>query len=151
MSSDEDVPAPSPSAAVLARRASREVKPMREESGSDEDAEEPEEWEEDDETSSEEGEGVEEERISNAQRGRVRLHGVMQSSAGLEVDDDRRKSLGEKGWARRSVVVRGVEPSGAAVFEAGARGVFTARARKARPSGRRSCSSSQRAVKNTPV
>eukprot|EP00964_Phaeocystis_antarctica_P066282 scaffold40039_cov67-Phaeocystis_antarctica.AAC.1 len=48
----------------------------------------PEEWEDDDETSSEEGEGVEEERISNAQRGRVRLHGVMQSSAGLEVDDD---------------------------------------------------------------
>eukprot|EP00964_Phaeocystis_antarctica_P046825 scaffold27070_cov63-Phaeocystis_antarctica.AAC.3 len=66
MSSDEDVPAPSPSAAVLARRASREVKPMREESGSDEDAEEPEEWEDDDETSSEEGESVEEERISNA-------------------------------------------------------------------------------------
>jgi hypothetical protein len=29
---------------VLARRASLEVKPMREESGSDEDAEEPEEW-----------------------------------------------------------------------------------------------------------
>ena len=26
--------------------------------------------------------------------------------------------VGEKGWARRSVVVRGVEPSGAAVFEA---------------------------------
>ena len=44
MSSDEDVPAPCPSATVLARRASREVKPMREESGSDEDAEEPEEW-----------------------------------------------------------------------------------------------------------
>ena len=39
MRSDEDVPAPSPSATVLARRASREVKPMREESGSDEDAE----------------------------------------------------------------------------------------------------------------
>ena len=36
---------------VLARRASREVKPMREESSSDEDAEEPEEWEDDDETS----------------------------------------------------------------------------------------------------
>ena len=51
MSSDEGVPAPSPSAAVLARRASREVKPMREESSSDEDAEEPEEWEDDDETS----------------------------------------------------------------------------------------------------
>ena len=42
MSSDEDVPAPSPAAAVLARRASREVKPIREESGSDDDAEEPE-------------------------------------------------------------------------------------------------------------
>ena len=42
-SSDEDVPASSPAAAVLARRASCEVKPMCEESGSDEDAEEPEE------------------------------------------------------------------------------------------------------------
>jgi hypothetical protein len=65
-----------------------------------------------------EEEGEEEERVSNAQRGRVRLHGVVQSSTGLEVDDDRRKSLGEKGWARRSVVVRAVGPSGAAVFEA---------------------------------
>jgi len=40
MSSDEDVPAPSPSVAVVARlvarRASREAKSMREESGSDE-------------------------------------------------------------------------------------------------------------------
>ena len=46
MSSDEDVPAPSPSAAVRRAGASRElceVKPMREESGSDEDAGEPEE------------------------------------------------------------------------------------------------------------
>jgi hypothetical protein len=42
-SGDEDVP--SPAAAVLARRASRKVKPLHEESGSDEDAEEPEEWE----------------------------------------------------------------------------------------------------------
>ena len=40
------------------RVAGREAKSMREESGSDEDAEEPEEWEDDDETSSEEGEGV---------------------------------------------------------------------------------------------
>ena len=118
MSSDEDEPAPSPSATVLARRASRVVKPMREESSSDDDAEEPEEWEGADETSCSEEEGEEVERVSNAQRGRARLHGVMQSSAGLEVDDDRRKSLGEKGWARRAVVVRSVEPSGAAVFEA---------------------------------
>ena len=74
--------------------------------------------ERDDEASSSEEDGEEEERVSNAQRGRVRLHGVVQSSTGLEVDDDRRKSLGEKGWARRSVVVRAVGPSGAAVFEA---------------------------------
>ena len=115
-SSEEDVPAPSPSAAVVARRAGREAKSMREESGSDKDAEEPEEWDDDGEASSDEGESDEEARVSNAQRGRVRLHGVSQSSAGLEVDDDRRKSLGEKGWARRAVVpvVRGVEPSGAA-------------------------------------
>ena len=66
MSSDEDVPAPSPSAAVLARRASRKVKPMREESGSDEDAQEPEDWEDDDEASSEEDESDEEVRVSNA-------------------------------------------------------------------------------------
>ena len=118
MSSDEDEPAPSPSATVLARRASRVVKPMREESSSDDDAEEPEEWEGADETSCSEEEGEEVERVSNAQRGRARLHGVVRSSAGLEVDDDRRKRLGEKGWARRSVVVRAVGPSGAAVFEA---------------------------------
>mgnify|MGYP006062555837 CR=1 FL=1 len=118
MSSEEDVPAPSPSAAVVARRAGREAKSMREESGSDTDAEEPEEWDDDGEASSDEGESDEEARVSNAQRGRVRLHGASQSSAGLEVDDDRRKSLGEKNWARRAVVVRAVEPSGAADFEA---------------------------------
>ena len=42
---------------------------------------------------------------------------VSLSSNGLEVDDDRCKSLGEKGWARRAIVVRGVELSGAADFE----------------------------------
>ena len=55
--SDEDEPAPSPSAFVVARRASREVKSMREESGSDTDAEEPEEWDDDGEASSDEGKG----------------------------------------------------------------------------------------------
>ena len=54
--SNEDEPAPSPSAAVVARRASREAKSMREESGSDEDAEEPEDWEDDGEASSDEDE-----------------------------------------------------------------------------------------------
>ena len=110
--------APSPSAAVLARRASRQAKSMREESGSEEDCDEPDEWEDDDEVASEEDGSEEEVRVSNAQRGRVRLHWASQSSTGLEVDDERRKSLGEKGWARRAVVVRGVEPSVAADFEA---------------------------------
>jgi len=54
MSSDDDVPAPSPWAAVLARRASREAKSMREESGSEEHSDDPVEWEDDDEVSSEE-------------------------------------------------------------------------------------------------
>jgi hypothetical protein len=54
MSSDEDVPAPSPSASVLARRASREAKSMREESSSEEDSDELVEWQDDDEVSSEE-------------------------------------------------------------------------------------------------
>jgi len=103
MSSDDDVPAPSPSAAVLARRASREAKSMREESGSEEDSDEPVEWEDDDEASSEEDGSEDEVRVSNAQRGRVRLHWASQSSTGLEVDDERRKSLGEKGWARRVI------------------------------------------------
>ena len=49
--SEEDVPAPV--AAVLARRASRKVKPMRDEPGSDSDADESEEWEDDDEAYSE--------------------------------------------------------------------------------------------------
>ena len=56
-SSEEDVPAPSPSAAVVARRASREAKSMREESGSDKDAEEPEEWDDDGEASSDAAKG----------------------------------------------------------------------------------------------
>ena len=44
MSSDEDEPAPSPSAAVVARRASREAKLLREESGCDEDTSSDDEW-----------------------------------------------------------------------------------------------------------
>jgi hypothetical protein len=56
------------------------VKPMREESSSDDDAEEPEEWEGADETSCSEEEGEEVERVSNAQRGRARLHGVVSDS-----------------------------------------------------------------------
>ena len=93
---------------------------MREESGSDEDAEEPEDWEDDGEASSEEDESDEEARVSNAQRGRVRLHRVSQAANGLEVDDDRApQELGREGLGtRRAVVVRGVEPSGAAELDA---------------------------------
>ena len=65
---------------------------MREESGSEEDSDEPVEWEDDDEVSSEEDGSEDEVRVSNAQRGRVRLHWASQSSTGLEVDDERRKN-----------------------------------------------------------
>ena len=58
------MPAPSPSAAVLARRASREAKSMLEESGSEEDSDEPVEWEGDDEASSEEDGSEDEVRVS---------------------------------------------------------------------------------------
>ena len=37
--------------------------------------------------------------------------------SGLQLEDARRKSLAEKGWARRSVVVHGVGPGGAANLE----------------------------------
>ena len=57
--SDEDEPAPSPSATVVARRASREAKSMREESGCDEDTSSDEEWdpvqEQDEEDEQDEG------------------------------------------------------------------------------------------------
>ena len=72
------------------------------------DAEEPEDWEDDGEASAEEDESDEEVRVSNAQRGRVRLHRVSQSANGLEVDDDRRKSLCEKGWARKGLFYKKV-------------------------------------------
>ena len=52
--------------------------------------------------------------------GRVRLHavqGAAQSSSGLGVDDERRTSLADKGWARRTVAVNSVGASGAASFE----------------------------------
>ena len=50
----------------------------------------------------------------------MRLHAVQgpaQSSSGLGVDDERRKSLADKGWARRTAVVNSVGASGAASFE----------------------------------
>ena len=56
--------------------------------------------------------------VNNCGRGRVRLHAVqVQSACALDGEDERRKCLGEKGWARRSVVVHGVSASGAANLE----------------------------------
>ena len=58
---------------MVARRASREAKSMREESGSDEDAEEPEDWKDDGEgltraeASSEEDESDEEVRVKEVE------------------------------------------------------------------------------------
>ena len=73
---------------------------MREESGSEEDSDEPVEWEGDDEASSEEDGSEDEVRVSNAQLRPARSRAV---------------SLGEKGWARRAVVVKvgkGARPFG---------------------------------------
>ena len=57
--------------------------------------------------------------ISNVGRGRVRLHAVQkQISSALDEEEEQRKCLAEKGWARRSVVLRGVSGSGAANLEA---------------------------------
>jgi len=54
------------------------------------------------------------EAVEDGVRGRVRLHAISQAQAGLQIDDERRKSLAEKGWARRSVAVHSVGASGAA-------------------------------------
>ena len=70
---------------------------MREESGSEEDCDEPDEWEDDDEVASEEDGSEEEVRVSNAQRGRVRLHWASQSSTGLW----RSTTSAARAWARR--------------------------------------------------
>ena len=43
-------------------------------------------------------------------RGRVRLHAVKKRvSGGVETDDDRHKNLAGKCWARRSVVMQGLQ------------------------------------------
>jgi len=47
----------------------------------------------------------------------VTAHYIVQRSSGLEEHEDRRKSLAEKTWARRSVVAHGVSACGAANFE----------------------------------
>ena len=76
------------------------------------------EWSGDDDPLSDHGrEDEDEEEDEAVRRGRVRPHTVVPSSNGLELDDGRHKSLAEKGWARRAVVVRGMGPYGGADLE----------------------------------
>ena len=58
-----------------------------------------------------------EEAVDAEVRGRARRHFIASAPTGSEVDDGRRKSLADKGWCRRSVVVQAVGPSGASNLE----------------------------------
>ena len=103
----------SPAATVRAGRESRTPFPKSLQVGAH-DASSDEEWDPE-----EEGSEDEDGRVGNAGRGRVRLHAMqMQTASGLDDEDDRRKCLADQGWARRSVVIRGVGGSGAANLEA---------------------------------
>ena len=95
-----------PAARIIARRESRAAMPAPDDS-SDEDY-----------SSDEKEDGRV--YLDASKCGRVRLHavqGAAQLSSGLGVDDERRKSLADKGWARRTVAVNSVGASGAASFE----------------------------------
>ena len=105
-----------PAARIMARRESRAAMPDRLKVAAPDDSSD-EEWNGDDDEDEEEDGRV---YLDASKCGRVRLHAVQgpaQSSSGLGVDDERRKSLADKGWARRTVVVNGVGASGAASFE----------------------------------
>ena len=95
-----------PAARIIARRESRAAMPALNDSSDEDDG------------SDEEEDGRV--YLDASKCGRVRLHAVQgpaQSSSGLGVDDERRKSLADKGWARRTAVVNSVGASGAASFE----------------------------------
>ena len=101
-----------PAARIMARRESRAAMPDRLKVAAPDDSSD-EEWNGDDD---EDGRVY----LDASKCGRVRLHAVQgpaQSSSGLGVDDERRKSLADKGWARRTAVVNSVGASGAASFE----------------------------------
>jgi hypothetical protein len=108
MSTEQD--AASPAAAVLERRQRLTTPQKRKQVCSDSDSEGSDgEWSGDDDPLSDHGREDEDED-EPVLRGRVRRHAITQAVTGLELDDGRRKSLAEKGWARRAVVVRGVGP-----------------------------------------
>ena len=62
-------------------------------------------------------EEAEEYGVQRLVRGRVRLHGKLPGSSGLDVDEQRRTSLAERRFVR-TVVKRGVGPCGGADFDA---------------------------------
>ena len=101
----EEAELPSPAATIVSRRASRSAMPERLKVAARDDSS-------DDEWDPEEVAGASDEEDSDAEdsgadggakRGRVTAHYIVQRSSGLEEHDDRRKSLAEKTWARRSV------------------------------------------------
>ena len=88
-----------PAARIMARRESRAAMPDRLKVAAPDDSSD-EEWNGDDDEDEEEDGRV---YLDASKCGRVRLHAVQgpaQSSSGLGVDDERRKSLADKGWAR---------------------------------------------------
>jgi len=120
-STEQDVA--SPAAAVLERRPSRTTQEKRKQPCGDSESEGSEtgsdgEWSGDDDPLSDHGrEDEDEDEEETVLRGRVRPHAAVQVSNDLELDDGRHKSLAEKGWARRAVVVRGLGPCGGADLE----------------------------------
>ena len=88
-----------PAARIMARRESRAAMPDRLKVAAPDDSSD-EEWNGDDDEDEEEDGRV---YLDASKCGRVRLHAVQQSSSGLGVDDERRTSLADKGWARRTV------------------------------------------------
>ena len=95
-----------PRSRIMARRESRAAMPDHRLKVAAPDDSSDEEWNGDDDEDEEEAGRV---YLDASKCGRVRLHAVQgpaQSSSGLGVDDERRKSLADKGWA----VVKGSRP-----------------------------------------
>ena len=118
--SDEDEPAPSPSAAVVARRASRIAKSLREESGCEEDTSSDDEWDPAQEQDEEDEEDEQDERnqgLADASTyGRSRLH-EMPRAREDGTGEEMRNALFGKRLGRRTVHLHGLAPSGDAAFE----------------------------------
>ena len=119
--SDEDEPAPSPSATVVGRRASRAAKSMRVESSCDEDTssdEADEEWDPEQEQDEEDEEDEGNQGFADASTyGRSRLH-QMPRAREDGTGEEMRNALFGKRLGRRTVHLHGLAPSGDAAFEA---------------------------------